>query len=466
MSRQVSRRAFLSASSSTAAAWVSVGWARRAHGAGANERIGLGLIGCGGQGTHDARSMIGAGEGTVELLAVADPDSNHANRFAKEMADKGRKPEVYEDFRKLLERKDVDIVVVGTPDHWHAIPTILACQAGKDVYVEKPCSHNIKEGRAMVAAARKYKRIVQVGQQQRSDPHFREAMEYLLKKKPLGRIARTLTVNYDNETPNGLGNPPDEDAPPKGVNYDLWLGPAPERKFNRNRFHGSFRWFYDYAGGMLCDWNVHLQDIVHWGMDVSGPIAVMAAGGKQVLRDNRETPDMLDVIYEYMGKDGPFTHVYTMTRVYQRGRYPAGYGTEFFGTDGSLFIDRGGWEVTPQTDQKEEDDPDQKGKKKTVARSRTPAVKKPGSDHVTPHAKNFLECVRSRKWQDLHCDIEVGHRTASACHLGNISHRLGNKKIYWDAAKEIITLADGTPDAAANAWLTREYRKGYELPEV
>jgi hypothetical protein len=183
------------------------------------------------------------------------------------------------------------------------------------------------------------------------------------------------------------------------------------------------------------------------------------------LRDNRETPDMLDVVYEYQGKDGPFTQLYVMSKVYQRGRYGPTYGTEFFGTEGSLFIDRGGWQVTPETDESEVDDPDKPGKKKRVTRSRTPAMKKSGGDSVTVHAKNFLACVRSRKWQDLHCDIEVGHRTASVCHLGNISHRLGNKKIYWDAAKEIITLQDGTPDAAANAWLTREYRKGFELPE-
>jgi predicted dehydrogenase len=465
MGHHISRRAFLSASSTAGAVLATGVISRGARGFWANEKLGLGLIGCGGQGTGDTRCLIEAGGGAVQLLAVADPDSGHADGFANDMAGKGPRPDVFEDFRKLLDRKDIDIVVVGTPDHWHAIATILACQAGKDVYVEKPCSHNIKEGRAMVQAARKHQRIVQVGQQQRSDPHFREAMEYLLKKKPLGRISRTLTANYDNETPNGIGNPPDEDVP-KGVNYDLWLGPAPKRKYNRNRFHGRFRWFYDYGGGMICDWNVHLQDIVHWGMDVIAPVSVVACADKRVLHDNRETPDMMDVVYEYMGKEGAFTHVYTMGKVYQRGRYPAGYGTEFLGADGSLFIDRGGWEVTPQTDRKEVDDIDRPGKKKIVDQPRTPHVKKPGSDNVVTHAKNFLDCVRSRKWQDLHCDIEVGHRTATVCHLGNISYRMGNKKIYWDAAKEIITLQDGTPDAQANVWLSREYRKGYELPEV
>jgi predicted dehydrogenase len=466
MNAPVSRRDLLAAGTSAAAVFATATRSTRAQ-ASANEKLGLATIGCGGQGTHDTRSILEAGGGAVELVAIADPDTRQTDRFAGQMSERGVKVQAYKDFRKLLERKDIDMVVVGTPDHWHAIATILACQAGKDVYVEKPCSHNISEGRAMVNAARKYKRIVQVGQQQRSDPHFIEAMNYLRTGKPLGRISRTLTMNYDNETPNGIGNPPDEDNAPAGVDYDLWLGPAPKRKFNRNRFHWSFRWFYDYAGGMMGDWNVHIQDIVHWGMDVNAPLTVCATGGKQVLADNRETPDMLDVLYEYMSKDGPFTQLYTMSKVYHRGRYPNGYGTEFFGTEGSLFIDRGGWEVTPAMRGRQIDDPDNPGKKKTVHEPRTPAVKKGGGDSVLPHAQNFLACVRSRKWEDLHCDIEVGHRTATVCHLGNISHRLGNRKIYWDAEKEIITLADGrTPDSQANALLGREYRKGFELPEV
>lgn len=449
MASAVSRRAFLSAS--TAAVLASE---RATSAFTANERLNIGLIGCGGQGTHDARSMLKAGGDSVRVVALADPDRNRLDAFGDELAKTGQSAEKYEDYRKILDRKDVDAVICGTPDHWHALVTVAACQAGKDVYVEKPCSHNIREGRAMVEAARKYGRIVQVGQQQRSDAHFRDAIHYLREEGTLGRIVRTITFNYDNETPHGLGHPPDEDAPPPRVNYDLWLGPAPLRKFNRNRFHWAFRWFYDYAGGMMTDWNVHLQDIVHWGLDLVAPKSICAAGGKYVLKDDRDTPDMLDVVYEYDTNAGPLTHVYTMGRCYHRGTAPRGYGIEFLGPDGSLFIDRGGWEVLPAN-------------KPGTDIPRVPPLKRPGHDDVVPHARNFLDCVRSREWKLLHCDIETGHRTASVCHLGNLSHRLGNRKIYWDAQREIVTLQDGrTPDAEANRLLGREYRSGFELPEV
>jgi predicted dehydrogenase len=462
MSMPISRRTFVLSSTAAVAATA----VRRARSAlSANEKLTVGLVGCGGQGRYDTRSLMEAGGKDVAWAAIADIDDRHLNDAAGDADKFGAKPERYKNFHRLLERKDIDIVVVGTPDHWHAPVMMLACQAGKDVYVEKPCSHNIHEGRAMVDAAVKYKRIVQVGQQQRSDAHFREAMEYLHKGNPLGTISRTETFNFGNETPGGLGNPPDG-QPPKEADYDMWLGAAPKRPFNPNRFHYQWRWFYDYAGGMICDWNVHIMDIVHWGMKVDAPLSVYAAGGKRVLTDNRETPDIMDVVYEYKTPDGkPFTQVYTMGKCYQKGNHPEGYGTEFFGDDGSLFINRGGWRVTPEMKSVEVDDSSKPGKKKRVDKPRTEAIQKPGGDSVPPHSKNFLESVRSRKVDDLHCWIEVGHRIASACHLGNIALRLG-KKIWWDRDKEIITLQDGTPDTAANVWLTREYRKGYELPKV
>lgn len=456
MKPNLSRRAFLSAS--TAAALTATARTRAADGA--NDKLAVGLIGCGGQGRYDTRSILEVGEGKVVLAAVSDVDPQRMQDTVGEThGTYGYKPEMHQDFRRVLDRKDIDIIVVGTPDHWHAACAILACQAGKDVYVEKPCSHNIREGRAMVTAARKNKRIVQVGQQQRSDPHFREAMAYLHKGTPLGRITRTATFNYDNETPRGMGM--GKDTPPPGIDYDRWLGPAPKREFNSNRWHFAWRWFFDYAGGMIGDWNVHIQDIVHWGMKVDAPKSVVTSGGKWVLPDNRETPDILDVLYDYDG----FTQHYQMTKIYQRGKYSENYGTEFFGTDGSLFINRGYWEVTPEMTSKRVDDPDKPGEQKTVRVPRIEPVRKGGGDSVPPHAKNFLDAVRSRKVEDLHCDIEVGHRIATACHLGNIALRVG-RRIWWDGGKEIITLQDGTPDSEANVWLTREYRKGYELPEV
>ena len=459
MNRSLSRRSVLTAGATAAAAMTRTTRAQN----GANDKLTVALVGCGGQGRYDTRSILEVGGNGTVLAAICDVDQQRLDDTTGEMTQKfGQTPEQYKDYRKLLDRKDIDIVVVGTPDHWHAAVEILACQTGKDVYVEKPCSHTIHEGKQMVKAARKHKRIVQVGQQQRSDDHFKEAMAYLHNGSPLGKITRTFTMNYGNETPNGIGMGKDErPSQVSEQDYDMWLGAAPKRPFNSNRFHYLWRWFYDYAGGMICDWNVHIQDIVQWGMQASAPKSVVASGGKVALNDNRETPDMMDVVYEYDG----FTQVYTMSKVYEKGRYPDGYGTEFFGTDGSMFSNRSGWEVTPQMKHKSVDDPDKPGEKKSIQVPRTEAIKKPGKDSVPPHAQNFLDCVRSRKAEDLHCDILVGHQIATACHLGNIALRLG-KKIWWDAEREIITHQDGTPDAAANAWLTKEYRKGYELPEV
>lgn len=449
MSKQLSRRGFLWTSTCAITAGTTARAVRRASAqVSPNEKLRLGLIGCGGQGLHVGKRVIQAGVDGVELVAVADPDTSKREDAVQYFAQYGHAdPDAHNHFMKIIERKDIDLVVVATPDHWHAICTILACQSGKDVYVEKPCSHNIHEGRQMVRAARKHGRIVQVGQQQRSQGHFREAAALLQKDKPLGRIVRTRTMNFENEAPNGIGNPPDQPSPPPGVDYDLWLGPAPQRPFNKNRFHGTFRWFFDYAAGMQGDWNVHLQDIVHMVTRIDAPRTVCALGGKRVLNDNRETPDMMDVLYDY----GDFTHVYTMSKAYQRGGNPNNYGIEFFGPDGSLFIKRSYWEFIPET-----------------AGNRKPSIegfKKDGVPDGVDHQGNWLDCVRSRRHEDLVCDIETGHRTATACHLGNISLKLG-RQIRWDAKRELIVDDNGRTDAAANVHLTREYRKGYELPEV
>lgn len=312
----------------------------------------------------------------------------------------------------------------------------------------------------MVNAARKYRRIVQVGMQQRSGEHFKKAVE-LVKSGVLGDISYTRSWNVGNIAPDGIGNPPDGDAPP-GVDYDMWLGPAPKRPFNRNRFHSSFRWFFDYAGGMVGDWNVHVQDIVHWAMGVHAPLSVSAVGGKYVLRDNRDTPDTLEISYEFATPAGRrFMQTYSMAFCCGTTFNGHGYGTQFFGTNGSLFIDRSGFEVYP--DQKEAPDPNDASKKIQVPRM--DKVTSGGSDQHWPHVQNFIQCVKSRKVEDLAVDIEVGHNTAAACHLGNISYKLG-RRIYWDAGKEICTDKDGRPDREANKLMTREYRKPYTLPKV
>jgi predicted dehydrogenase len=316
--------------------------------------------------------------------------------------------------------------------------------AGKDVYCEKPISHNIKEGRAMIHAARKYKRVSQIGTQQRSGEHFQKAVK-LVQDGKLGRISMTRTWNFSNEAPEGCGKPADRDQAPKGVDYDRWLGPAPRRPFNSARFHGTFRWFYDYAAGMIGDWNVHLQDIIHWAMDVTAPRSVHAAGGKFALDDIRDTPDTLLVTYEFDSPRGPFVHFYEMRKGNNRGiGGDPGHGMQFHGTDATLYLDRDGFQLYPEE-------------------KRTKPIKSGSSDQHWPHVQDFLSCVKSRK--RCICDVETGHTSTVVCHLGNISYKLA-RKIFWDARTETITDQRGQPDSEANALLGREYRKGYELPQV
>ncbi len=391
-----------------------------------NEKIIVGLIGSGGMGRGNMSDFLRSG--MVEVAAVCDVDQARLDQGVKEA---GGKATPYRDFRKLLERKDIDAVIVGTPDHWHALPTICACQAGKDVYVEKPLSHNIVEGRAMVSAARRYGRVVQVGTQQRSGAHFQKAVE-IVRSGILGKVSLTRAWNVSNESPHGIGNPPDSEPPP-GLDYDLWLGPAPKRPYNPNRCHYLFRWFWDYAGGMITDWGTHLIDIIHWGMGVDYPTAVSASGGKFVLQDNRDTPDTMEAVFEYPG----FVMVYSCRKGCGRGMDGRGYGIQFHGSNGTLFVDRGGFEVYPEGD-------------------RMQPIVGPDSDQHYPHVLNFLECVKSRERPIS--DVEIGHRSTSAPLLANTALQIG-RKIHWDGENERII-----GDEAANRLLGRCYRAPWVLP--
>jgi predicted dehydrogenase len=452
MSSELNRRDFIGTGGAVAAAsagvatWAALHPAVRVAGAGTvapSEQIRVALVGCGGMGNSDLDDFMRAPE--VSIVGLCDVDQRHLNRTATKVEKKyGRKPLTTADFHAILDRKDVDAVIIGTPDHWHAIPFVYACMAGKDVYCEKPISHNIKEGRAMVSAARRYNRVSQIGTQQRSGEHFQRAVK-LVQDGKLGRISLTRTWNFSNEAPRGCGKPPDRAEAPEGVDYDRWLGPALKRPFNRARFHGTFRWFYDYASGMIGDWNVHLQDIIHWAMGVTAPKSVHAAGGRFTLDDIRDTPDTLLVTYEFDGPHGPFIQFYEMRKGNNRGiGGDPGHGMQFHGTDATLYLDRSGFQVFPEG-------------------SRTAAVKSGSSDQHWPHVLDFLACVKSRK--RCICDVETGHTSTVVCHLGNISYKLG-RKIYWDARTETVTDQTGHPDPQANALLGRDYRKGYELPSV
>jgi len=410
---------------------------------GANDRIGVGVIGAGGMGQYNMKDFIGTGQ--VDIVAIADlyePNLDAAIGLTLGKA-KG-----YKDFRRVLERKDIDAVINATPDHWHAIPMIMACEAGKDVYQEKPLSHTLFEGRKMVEAAAKHQRVVQVGTQQRSGEHFQRAVE-LVRGGKIGKVTYVETWIYGNAWPEGMLNLPDSDPPP-WLDWDMWLGPAPFHAYNRNRCIGTFRWFWDYSGGILADWGTHLLDVVHWAMGVDAPRTISATGGKYVMQDNRETPDTLEVLYEYPASpvSGKAYAVRFSNRV-ANAHGPDGhtYGIQFYGSEGTLFVDRGGYTLWPEEERK-----DPWGLEAVASQN---VIKSGGSPQHYPHVLNFLDCMRSR--QKPNSDVETMHRSTSAGLLGVIAYKTG-RKLAWDAQQELFP-----GDAEANKLLTKEYRKPWKV---
>jgi predicted dehydrogenase len=424
----------------------------------ATDRITVALIGCGGMGKSNLRDFMRMKD--VQVAAVCDVWDHNLGTAAK-IAGDGVKQ--FSDFRRVIDMKDVDVVIVSTPDHWHAIPTIAALDAGKDVYVEKPLAHNIYEGRKMVEAAARNKRIVQMGTQQRSGAHFQEAVR-LVRDGKIGKVSRVHSWNYGNSSPAGIGNPPNA-PPPAGLDWDMYLGPAPRVPFNPNRFTWHFRWFWDYAGGMMTDWGVHLIDIAQWAMDAPSPVAVSASGGKLVLRDDRETPDTILAVYEYPG--------FVMTYENRSGNAYTpdgrGYGILFHGSDGTLFVDRGGYELVPETasqdkepapayltEMKEASAPLEPWERPRRMRAgRAQYLRGDGSDQHAAHVRNFLDCVKSRRKPNS--DVETGHYSTTTAHLGNVAFRTGHK-IRWDADRE-----QAIDDPEANTLVTRQYREPWKV---
>ncbi|HRV06942.1 MAG TPA: Gfo/Idh/MocA family oxidoreductase [Acidobacteriota bacterium] len=444
----ISRRNFLNKStklSAVAAAGISAKtWGAPAvfsSSASPNDKIHVGLIGCGGMGWSDLRAFLRIPE--IECLAVADVDGSHRDEVVQRVAEvRGNRPDGYKDFREILDRKDIHAVIVATPDHWHALPTIMACQAEKDVYCEKPLATSIAEGRAMVNAARKYNRVVQVGTQQRSAVHFGEAVDFV-RSGQLGNIRLVRAWAYI-DWKGGLGNPPDGNPPPE-VDYDFWLGPAPKRPFNPARFHFTFRWFWDYSGGLMTDWGAHMVDVAMWAMQ-EDPIGAMAIGGKYGYpSDIMETPDTQQSIVEFPS----FTLIWEHMIGCGVGPWQREHGVEFHGQNGVLVVDRGGWQVFPETDAD--------GKPRTYRMPGVPHRGTQGDFHFA-HVQNFVEAVRSRKRPTA--DVEVGHKSVIACHLGNVAVRL-RTQVKWDPATETIS---GHPEAAK--LVGREYRAPWKLPQV
>jgi predicted dehydrogenase len=419
---------------------------------GANERLRLGFIGLGNRGDQVLDAFLVHKD--AEIVGLCDLYPPYLDFAAKKV---GTAPKTHHDYRELLDRKDVDAVVICTPDHWHALQTIHACEAGKDVYVEKPLSLCVVEGRKMVEAARKHNRVTQVGIHRRSSEFCREAAE-LVRQGVLGKVTVARAFHVLNETPKGIGNPPDGE-PPAGFDWDAWLGPAPKVPYNKNRTFYRFRWFYDYSGGQLTNFGVHYLDMIHWALGQEAPLAVTALGGKYGNFDNREVPDTLEVLWQYPGDTLVTFSQYNATA--QPGG-PRGAEIEFRGTKGTLFVFGNGYEIVPDVLSPNEvpartptDRAVERGYRKG-SKAVIEARKATGQADTADHARNFLDCVRSRK--RCHCDVETGHRSTTAALIGNVAHKT-KSYLEWDAREERFTNS-----VAANKYLRYEYRAPYRLP--
>ncbi|SHJ35688.1 Tat (twin-arginine translocation) pathway signal sequence [Tangfeifania diversioriginum] len=405
---------------------------------GANEKLVCGLIGAKGMGFSDLQAFLG--QPNTECAAIADVDENVLNqRIADTEKIQGKKPKGFKDFRKLLEEPGIDVIIIGTPDHWHTIPFVNAAQEGKYIYCEKPLANSIEELNIMERAASRYGNVVQVGQWQRSDKHWQDAVEFVHSGK-LGKIRTVRTWSYQGWMKSIPVKP---DGPvPDGVDYDFWLGPAQKRPFNPNRFHFNFRWFWDYAGGMMTDWGVHIIDYGLFGMKAKAPKSVMAMGGKFAYpEDAAETPDTLQALYEFDG----YTMLWDHGIGIDGGYYGRSHGVGFVGNNGTLVVDRGGWEVIPEGGN-------------NPAMERVELIKGDGQG-LNNHMKNFIECIKDTS-KTPNANVAIAANTARVCHLGNIALKTG-RRLYWDADNSKFI-----DDNNANEYLTPDYRAPWELPKV
>jgi predicted dehydrogenase len=421
---------------------------------GANDRVGVGFIGYGLIGKRHVLDF--QAQPDVRMSAVAEV---HRGRLEEARTAIGGSVKAHGDFRKLLDDRDVDAVVVSTPDHWHALMTMLACAAGKDVYVEKPLTLFVREGRWMLDVARRQKRVVQVGTQQRSGGHYQKAKE-LIQAGHIGKISSVRMSSFRNIIP-GYGSPADQEPPPE-IDWNMWLGPAPFRQYNPNRCIYHFRWFWDYSGGQITNLGQHSLDIIHWILGTQGPKSVCSMGGRFCLQDNGETPDTQDALFQYPGWTAIWSH-----REASRGPQNP-FGLEFLGTKGSLAISRRRFIVTPDPQVAPESTVPQFAGAHPVGGPTVPKTTAPAQLRTQPitdetgdsqaqfrqHVRNFLDCVKSRHAPIS--DLESGHRVASACHLANISLKLG-RTIHWDPSKEEII-----GDAEAAQMLARPYRAPWD----
>ncbi len=399
---------------------------------GANDRKVGAYIGTGRMGLGNIRYSAAAGDIVRKYVCdVYEPN------LQKAVDQTGGEAKPIRDFREILADNEVDFICISTPDHWHAYQTVEACKAGKDVYVEKPICVTVEEGAQMVEAARKYNRVVQAGTMQRSGKHFQQAVE-IVRSGMIGKVSFCRTWNYGNQS--GMGNPPDTDPPPN-LDWDMWLGPAPERPFNANRFgvtpdtFSHFRWFWDYAGGMMTDWGVHLLDIVQWAFDEEMPGSIVALGGKFGIPDNRETPDTLQVTYQY---PSGFVATYE-NRILNGHTFARGHNISFHGTEGTLYVSRRGYHLIPEHPE--------------TSNISEVEVKQFNNMNIA-HWQNFYECMETRERPIS--DIEKCNHTTTACLLGNVSLR-SELRLDWDNGNWT------TKQAAARSLLRREARAPWKI---
>ncbi len=397
-----------------------------------SEKVIVGVVGTGDLGTrHHLQNMLLPNE-RVEVAAVCDVDRNRREAAARMCLEKtGKPPGVYGDFRHLVEQKDLDAVLIAVPDHWHALASVAAMEAGLDVYCEKPLTLTIDEGKKVVATARRYGAVTQTGSQQRSDPRFRQACE-LVRNGKIGKVKRVDTVLHAVET--GVWMP--DETPPDELDWDFWLGPAPWAPYARNRVHYQFRWFYDYSGGVMTDWGAHHNDIAQWalGMDGSGPVHVDGTQATFAEEGMHTVPLHFDVMYRYA--DGTELICHTDKRDINGHKF--GNGIMFTGTDGWIFVNRSEIAASDPALLEIELGPND--------------VRLYKSDH---HHNNWLDCIQSR--ERCICDVEIGHRSVTVCHLGNISIRLG-RPLEWDPKKE-----DFVGDEPASQMVRKPMRAPWHL---
>ncbi len=422
----LSRKEFLR---STGKALVASGLlAAGARGAKAapSERVRHAIIGAGNQGKRHTQAFGAFSD--CEIVAICDVDPERRVRITRELREPAR-TRLLDDFRVILDDPEVDSVSIATPDHWHTLLAILALQAGKHVYVEKPCSHNIREGYAIEAAAKKHGKCVQHGTQGRSSGGIREAVAFL-RDGGLGKVRLAKAINH--QLRGAIGREPETDPPPN-VNYDMWLGPAPKRPFTKNRWHYQWHWFWDYGCGDIANDGIHQIDQARWGLGAGLPKAVTAAGGQLYYDDDHETPDTQLVTYEY-------DDAYLVFEMRLWTDYPMdGHdnGVIFYGDKGTLDIGRGGCEVT------------------LIGEEKKPLG---GGADKDAHVRNFLDCVKANDPTKLQAPIREGVVSSALCHLGNIATRVQRRVVFDEDRCECVG------DAEATALLGRTYREGYELP--